>query len=118
MRSDLAELIDEANVFLDEFFGEGIPIQHVLREGCLPEGWADRYLRFVDKVEQVIGPDDPLPREVVAVMYNASVYGTKRFFDWQRLGANPLGDTTSEISEVRRAGDRVLLGPYFNRPEN
>jgi hypothetical protein len=77
-----AAIVDEARAFLDELLGAGVPIQNLLRTGTCPDGWADRYLAFVERVAAHYGDSSPLTREVMAVIYSASVYCTKRYFDW------------------------------------
>ncbi|MEM1446897.1 MAG: hypothetical protein AAGF84_12635 [Planctomycetota bacterium] len=113
MRDDQAELVEEAKQFLDELFGEGIPIQQILRTGSVPDDWLDRYLNFMERVESAWDVESPLPREIVAVIYNASVYGTKRYFDGQRINPDSTTkDTSDEINRMRWAGDRLLLLPF------
>ncbi|MEM9915827.1 MAG: hypothetical protein AAF911_12770 [Planctomycetota bacterium] len=113
MRDDQVELVEEAKQFLDELFGAGIPIQNILRTGSVPEGWLDRYLKFVERVESAWDVESPLPREIVAVIYNASVYGTKRYLDGQRINlGKTTKDTSDEINRIRWAGDRLLLLPF------
>ena len=67
----------------------------------------------MDRVAQRYGESEPLPREVLAVIYNASVYCTKRYHDWQRL-TNGVNDATEGVvNHVRWAADRLVLGRYW-----
>jgi hypothetical protein len=113
MSREEAAIVDEARSFLEELFAEGVPIQNLLRTGTFPEGWADRYLAFVERVSAHYGEELPLPREVLAVVYNASVYCTKRYFDWQRYNGGANDATEGLVNEVRWAGDRLVLGRFW-----
>ena len=115
MSREEAVIVDEARSFLDELFGEGVTIQYRLLTGAFPDGWTDRYLGFVERVSAHYGEESPLPREVLAVVYNASVYCTKRYFDWQRLTGGTNGATEGVVNQVRWAGDRLVLGRYWRR---
>lgn len=85
----------------------------MLNHGTFPDGWPSRYLAFVDRVAQRYGESEALPREVLAVIYNASVYCTKRYHDWQRL-TNGVNDATEGVvNQVRWAGDRLVLGRFW-----
>ncbi len=112
-----AAIMDDARSFLDELFGAGVPIHNLLRTGTFPDGWVDRYLAFVDRVSAQYGDDLPLPREVMAVIYNASVYCTKRYSEWQRFtgGANEV--TEALVNKVRWAGDALVSRRFFSREE-
>lgn len=111
-REDTA-IIEEAHIFLDGLFGDGIPIQHLLRTGTFPAGWTERYLAFVERVAAHYGESSPLPREVLAVVYGASVYCTKRYHDWQRFTGGENAATEGVVNAVRWAGDRLVLGRYW-----
>ncbi len=108
-------IIDEARLFLDELFGAGVPIHNLLRTGAFPEGWVDRYLAFVERVSARYGEEMPLPREVVAVIYNASVYCMKRYSDWQRFEGGTNEATEQLVTAIRWAGDAVVLRPFYRR---
>lgn len=108
-----AAILDEARSFLDQLFGAGVPLQNLLRSGTFPDGWADRYLAFVGCVSAHYGQELPLPREVLAVIYNASVYCTKRYSDWQRHCGGANIATEAIVDRVRWAGDQLVLGPYW-----
>lgn len=43
-------------------------------------------------------------------VYNASVYGAKRYRDWQDLGGSRNPDTEEALRKVRWAGDSLILG--------
>ena len=113
MSGEEAAIVDEARSFHDELFGSGVPLQNLLNTGALPEGWAGRYLAFVERVSAHYGEESPLPREVLAVIYSASVYCTKRYFDWQRLSGGVNEATEAMVNQVRWAGDRFVLGRYW-----
>src|SRR3954469_6577235 len=113
MSREEAAIVEDARSFLDELFGAGIPIQNLLRTGAFPDGWTDRYLAFVERVSAHYSEESPLPREVLAVVYNASVYFTKRYFDWQRHTGGVNDATEAIVNEVRWAGDRLVLGRYW-----
>jgi hypothetical protein len=113
MSREEAAIVDEARSFLDELFGTGVPIQNLLRTGAFPDGWADRYLAFVERISAHYGEESPLPREVLAVIYNASVYCTKRYHDWQRLTGGVNDATEGVVNQVRWAGDRLVLGRFW-----
>jgi hypothetical protein len=113
MSREEAAIVDEARSFLDELFGAGVPIQNLLHTGAFPDGWADRYLAFVGRVSAHYGDESPLPREVLAVIYNSSVYCTKRYHDWQRLTGGVNDATEGVINKVRWAGDRLVLGRFW-----
>lgn len=113
MSSEEAAITRDARAFLDELFGEGVPIQNLLRTGAFPAGWADRYLAFVERVSAYYGKESPLPREVLAVIYNASVYCTKRYSDWQRHSGGENDATVAIVDQVRWAGDRLVLRRYW-----
>ena len=108
-------IIDEARSFLDELFGAGVPIHNLLRTGVFPEGWVERYLAFVERVSAHYGDELPLPREVVAVIYNASVYCMKRYSDWQRFEGGTNDATEQLVDKVRWAGDAVVLRRFYKR---
>jgi hypothetical protein len=114
MSHEEAAIVEEARSFLNELFdGQGIPIQNLLRTGAFPDGWSDRYLDFIQRVAAHYGEASPLPRDVLAVIYNASVYCTKRYHDWQRLTGGKNNTTEGMVNEVRWAGDRLILGRYW-----
>jgi hypothetical protein len=102
-------------LFLDELFTQGVPLHKLLNEGVFPEGWPARYLAFVDRVARHYGEAEPLPREMMAVIYNASVYCTKRYHDWQRLTGGVNDATEAVVNEVRWAGDGLVLGRFWRR---
>ncbi len=113
MSREETAIIDEAQRFLDELFSAGVPLQTLLNTGAFPVGWPDRYLQFVERVSTHYGEELPLPREVLAVIYNASVYCTKRYFDWQRLTGGTNDATESIVNRVRWAGDTLVLGRFW-----
>lgn len=113
MSREEAAIVEDARSFLDELLVAGVPIQNLLRTGTFPDGWADRYLAFVERVSAHYGRESPLPREVLAVVYSASVYCTKRYFDWQRHSGGVNDVTEATVTEVRWAGDRLVLGQYW-----
>jgi hypothetical protein len=117
MSREEAPIVDEARSFLDDLFGQGIPIQNLLRTGTFPDGWTDRYFAFVERVSAHYGEELPLPREVLAVVYNASVYCTKRYFDWQRLTGGTNDATEALASKVRWAGDALISRRFYKRGE-
>jgi hypothetical protein len=117
MSREEAAIVDEARSFLDELFGAGVPIQNLLRTGAFPDGWTDRYLAFVERVSAHYGEELPLPREVLAVIYNASVYCTKRYFDWQRLTGGTNDATEGLVNQVRWAGDALVSRRFYVRGE-
>jgi hypothetical protein len=104
--SDVSQLIHEADRL---FSAAEFPLQQLLNTGTLPSGWVDRYLAFVECVRNAFGPSDPLPREVVAAIYTASVYCTKRYEDWHRLTGKANGETRSQIDQIRWAGDGLIM---------
>ena len=108
MSREEAAIVNEARSFLNELFGEGVPIHDLLRTGSFPHGWTDRYLAFVERVSAHYGEELPLPREVLAVVYNASVYCTKRYFDWQRSTGGTNEETEALVNQVRWAGDALV----------
>lgn len=108
-------MIEDARSFLDELFGAGVPIQNLLRTGAFPDGWTDRYLAFVERVSAHYGEDLPLPREVMAVIYNASVYCTKRYFDWQRHSGGTNEATEAIVNQIRWAGDALVSRRFYVR---
>ena len=112
-----AAILDEARLFLDDLFGAGIPIQNLLRTGTFPDGWVDRYLAFVERVSAEYGDSSPWPREVMAVIYNASVYCTKRYFDWQRLSGGRNDATEAIVNRIRWAGDALVSRRFYRRSE-
>lgn len=101
-----SQLIQEAGSL---FSAEGSPLQRLLNTGTLSPGWTERYLAFVERVRNAFGPSDPLPREVVAAIYTASVYCTKRYEDWHRLTGKANGETRSQIDQIRWAGDGLIM---------
>src|SRR5215211_2669080 len=106
MSTQDAALTDEARSFLADLFGGGVPLQDLLRDGAFPDGWVARYVAFVGHVADRYGDVEPLPREVLAVIYNASVYCTKRYFDWQRHSDSANDHTEALVNQVRWAGDQ------------
>lgn len=114
MSHEETAIIDEAHAFLAELFGRGIPLRNLMRDGALPAEWAARYLAFVERVSAHYGESSPLPREVLAVIYYASVYCTKRYFDWQRHTNTANEKTEAIVNAIRWAGDRLVLGPYWH----
>ena len=102
-----------ARAFLSEIFNDGMPLRDLINKGSFPEGWPDRYLEFIEQVSQAYGASEPLPREVIAVIYTASAYCIKRYHDWQRLtgGENEL--TKARVDEIRWAGDSLILSRYY-----
>ncbi|MEM1446130.1 MAG: hypothetical protein AAGF84_08750 [Planctomycetota bacterium] len=112
------ELIEAARVFLDELFSTGVPLQELLNHGTFPEGWPERYCAFVEQVSACHDANEPLPREVVAVIYNASVYCTKRYNDWCSHWGSKNPATFDQVNQVRWAGDRLVLGPFYPIAEN
>jgi hypothetical protein len=114
MSREEVAIIEEARLFLAELLGAGVPIQHLLRTGALPDGWTERYLAFVERVSSHYGEQLPLPREVLAVIYNTSVYCTKRYFDWHRLTGGVNNATEGVVNQIRWAGDRLVLGHYWS----
>jgi hypothetical protein len=117
MSLEEAAIVDEARAFLNELFGAGVPIQNLLRTGALPDGWANRYLAFVEHVSAHYGDSMPFPREVTAVIYNASVYCTKRYFDWQLLTGGTNEVTETMVNRIRWAGDALVLRRFYTRGE-
>lgn len=113
MSREEAAIVEEARSFLNELFGDGVPIQNLLRTGEFPNGWSDRYLAFAERVSAYYGEELPMPREVVAVIYNGSVYCTKRYHDWQRLTGGVNDATEGVVNQVRWAGDRLVLGRFW-----
>lgn len=111
-RNDAA-IIDEARLFLVELFAQGVPLQQLLNHGTFPDCWPSRYLAFVDRVAQCYGESEPLPREVLAVIYNASVYCTKRYHDWQSFANGVNRATEGVVNEIRWAGDRLVLSRFY-----
>jgi hypothetical protein len=111
MSCEDAAIIEEARVFLDELLAQGI-LRHLLNHGTFPDGWPSRYLAFVDRVAQGY-ESDRLPREVMAVIYSASVYCTKRYHDWQRLTGGVNDATQALVDQVRWSGDRLVLGRFW-----
>jgi hypothetical protein len=107
-------LVEEARSFLDELFTTGIPLQPLLRSGIFPDGWPARYLAFLERVSEETGDVEPLPREVIAVIYDASVYCTKRFHDWQSAGGTNQV-TEHMVDQIRWAGDAIVLGRYWRK---
>ncbi len=115
MSSEEAAILDQARSFLDELFGAGVPVQNLLRTGVFPDGWADRYLAFVQRVSAHYGDSLLLPREVMAVIYTASVYCTKRYFDWQRLSGGANEATEAIVNQIRWAGDALVSRRFYFR---
>ena len=113
MSTDNAPLIREARAFLDELFTQGIPLQSLLNTGAFAGDWPARYLAFVERVAQHYGESAPMPREVVAAIYSASVYCTKRYQDWQHFTGGSNDATEAVVNNVRWAGDRLILSPYW-----
>jgi len=113
MSCDADDPIADARCFLDELFSKGIPLHQLLNQGTFPDGWAARYLAFVDRAKASYGDGEPMPREVSAVIYSASVYCTKRYFDWQRSTGGVNDSTEATANEVRWAGDRLVLGRFW-----
>jgi len=111
MSNERDPLISEAESFLEELRQYGVPIKNLLENGELPGNWAVRYLAFVQRVKERYGETEPLPREIVAVIYNASVYCTKRYNDWRWLtgGINP--ETAITVDKIRWAGD-LFIGRF------
>lgn len=109
-------IISEARLFLDELVTRGNLLQKLLNHGTLPDGWSSRYLAFVERVAQHYGDTEPLPREILAIIYTASCYCTKRYHDWQRLSGETNAVTHSMVSEIRWAGDALLLRRYWHTP--
>src|SRR5262245_19739114 len=105
MPGEEAQILAEARLFLDQLITRGVPIQNLLQTGEFPLGWAERYIEFVQIVSSYYGETAPLPREVAAVIYNASVYCTKRYSEWQRITGGVNEDTLAKVNEVRWAGD-------------
>ena len=113
MSQEDAAIVIEARWFLGELVTRGVPLQELLNHGTFPDGWPSRYLAFVDRVARRYGESEPLPREVIAVIYNASVYCTKRYTDWQSLTGGANAATRGVVDEVRWAGDKLVLGHYW-----
>ena len=58
-----------------------------------------------------------LPPEVLAVIYNASVYCTKRYNDWCSNHRTANESTFSTVNQVRWAADRLILIPFYPNSE-
>jgi hypothetical protein len=113
MADEESDILVEARRFIEELFTGGIPLKPLMREGKFPEGWVDRYLGFVRRVADYYGEETPVPREVMAVIYTASAYCTKRYADWQRFSGGANEQTERSVNEVRWAGDRFVLRRYW-----
>ncbi|HEY1686385.1 MAG TPA: hypothetical protein VGG19_16590 [Tepidisphaeraceae bacterium] len=111
-------LLDEARSLLDDLCVRGIPITNLLQTGAFPEGWPPKYLEFVERVAGDYPPPTPLPHEIMALIYAASVYCTKRYSDWQHLTSGINNDTEGVVNKVRWAGDRLILSPYYHHSQS
>ena len=86
--------------------------QHLLAAGRFPPGWVRKYLELVREAEAQYGSRGEWPRELVAAVYNGSVYCQKRYRDWLQLhpGAERDPETEAALQEIRWAGDSLILG--------
>jgi len=110
MPSDDISIVAEARSLIDELFAS---LHRLLNAGTMPDDLPTRYLAFVERVAARYGESEPLPREVMAVIYNASVYCTKRYLDWTRLTGKTNEVTERLANQMRWAGDRLVLGHYW-----
>lgn len=106
-------IVVEARALMDEFIRTAEPHRSLLRNGAFPEGWVERYLAFVARATEHFGERSPLPREVMEVVYNASVYCTKRYADWRERTGDENLETWAKLNELRWAGDALILGRYW-----
>jgi len=98
-------LIEETRTFLDDLVIRGIPLQTLLNTGTFPDGWPERYLNFLDRVAHQYPGRSSLPHAVMAVLYNASVYCTKRYLDWQRDSGSTNDATEQVVNRIRWSTD-------------
>jgi hypothetical protein len=117
MSPEESTIIEEARRFLDELVTQGLPLRTLLNHGTFPDGWPSRYLAFVERVAKHYGETEPLPRDVLAVIYYASVYCTKRYQDWQRWASATNDATADAVIRVRWAGDQLVLERYWRDGE-
>ncbi len=83
-----AAIVGEALAFIDELLDEVIPLRDLVRGGgAYRTAGRTATLRSSRRVFALYGEERLLPREVMAVIYNASVYCTKRYHDWLAFGA-------------------------------
>ncbi len=113
MSIDRDELLLEADQLLRSIYQQNLVFSQLLNKGKLPERWAERYLKWVGQVQECFAPDEPLPRSVYALIYNVSVYCTKRYQDWQHSKGKRDEETERLLIEMRHAGDRVVIKPFF-----
>ncbi|MEM1109268.1 MAG: hypothetical protein AAGH99_11335 [Planctomycetota bacterium] len=114
LNAEHLDLVELARAFLRELHETGEPLRPILNTGYVSESWVQRYVAFTDRVAAEFGESDPLPGEILAVIYCASVYCTKRYYDWQMLsGRKGVASDPSDIKKIRRAGDRILLRPFY-----
>ena len=107
------QLLADAQKFREALTQKGEPITNLTFDGLFPDDWPQRYLDFLDRVEAEYGQDKPIPREIMAVVYFASVYCTKRFLDWRLLFNKKNSKTESTVHQIRLRADRFMFGHYW-----
>lgn len=110
MTSENSDTRSLANELLDSTFADGSPLHSLLRTGAFPAGWPERYLLFLDQVKAEFSGEANWPREIVAVVYNTSIYCTKRYHDWQRHTSGVNEETERLLERLRWSGDDFVLG--------
>lgn len=111
------QLLADAMWFKDALVKRAEPIHTLTFEGVFPDGWPERYLDFLDRVETEYGKDKPIPRPILSVIYIGSVYCTKRFLDWRLFFNGQNSQTESMVHNIRLRADAFMLGITWDQQQ-
>ena len=93
---------------VDLCFGQREPLARLLKDGCLPDRWAEDVLDLLTEIRPMVAADTAVPAKLMVCIHFAAIYPWLRYLAWAH-GPRRDDKTRRSLGLVASACELLLM---------